>query len=239
MTADVGVVLPAFRPDTERLVEYVDEIQATLDPAVVRIELDDPDPETTDALANIDATVNSVTERRGKGAAITAGFDALDTDVRAFVDADGSTPASELDRIVDAVQNGADIATGSRRHPDATIETDQPLLREIGGQGFPWLARRILTVSLYDYQCGAKAVTADAWQQVRGHLTSKGFAWDVELLAFGAALDLELTEVPITWHNHPESTVPPLKTAMELGRALVRTRIRTARLESNSQTQTP
>jgi hypothetical protein len=100
------------------------------------------------------------------------------------------------------------------------------------GDGFAWLARRLLDVSLYDYQCGAKALTVDAWQQVRERLTERGFAWDVELVAFADADDLRITEIPISWHDHPDSTVPPVRTAVELGTTLVRTRYRTRRTEA-------
>jgi glycosyltransferase involved in cell wall biosynthesis len=226
----VGVVVPAYRPDLDALTAYLEQLAATLDPATLRVELDAPTEATRERLAGTPATVAAASTRRGKGAAITDGFDALGTDVLAFADADGATPAPDFRRIVDAVTGGdADLAVGSRRHPDATVESDQSPGRSVMGDGFAWLARRALDVSLYDYQCGAKAITAEGWQQVRERLTERGFAWDIELVAFADASGLQVREVPITWRDHPDSTVPPVRTALELGGALVRTRYRTRR----------
>lgn len=225
MTRTVGIVIPAYRPDPAVLVKYVDSLRSTIDPARIRIELDAPTQVLRERLASEDIAVNAVEDRRGKGAAIADGFDALDTDIVAFADADGSTPADELASIIAPVETrNADIAVGSRRHPAATIASSQSLLREQLGDGFAWLARRALDVNLYDYQCGAKALTAECWEEIHPHMSNAGFAWDVELLAIGGALDCQIQEVPIEWHDHPDSTVPPLKTAVELAKTLLSTR---------------
>ncbi|MCO8266453.1 glycosyltransferase, partial [Haloferax sp. AB510] len=112
MLQSVGVVVPAYRPDPERLVPYVHALVEELDPEVVRVELDAPRPETLDALDALPAVahVNPVDARRGKGAAITAGFESLRTDILAFADADGSTPAASMADVVAAVRDGSDLA---------------------------------------------------------------------------------------------------------------------------------
>ena len=228
----LGLVVPAYRPDLTVLVPYLEQVAETLDPARLRVELDAPGGSTRQRLTATPATVTVSTRRRGKGAAITDGFDALDTDVLAFADADAATPVPELGRIVEAVRSGKpSLAVGSRRHPDATVETGQSLLRGVMGDGFAWFARRLLDVSLYDYQCGAKALTAGAWRQLRENLTEEGFAWDVELLAFAGAHGLTVQEIPITWYDHPDSTVPPVRAAVDMGTALLHTSLRTNRVE--------
>ncbi|KTG25099.1 glycosyltransferase [Haloferax profundi] len=228
MSQSVGVVVPAYRPNPDRLVPYVHALVEELDPEVVRVELDAPRSATLDALDSLPAvvTVNPVDARRGKGAAITAGFEALDTDILAFADADGSTPAESMARVVDAVHDGADLAVGSRRHPDATVASHQTVARRYLGDGFAWLARHLTEVPLYDYQCGAKAITADAWADVRTHLYEPGFAWDIELIAVSGAFDHRIVEVPVVWEDQPNSTVSPIDTTLKMGRGLLRSRHR-------------
>ena len=234
MGATLGLVIPAYRPDVDRLSTYVEELVVELDPDEIRIELDAPCDETVDGLSDLHAVVNAVPYRRGKGAAITAGFEALETDVLAFADADGSTPATEVVGILDAVLNGqADLAVGSRRHPDATVSTHQTFARRRLGDAFAWLARRVLTERLYDYQCGAKAITADGWGQVRGHLYESGFAWDIELVAMAGALELRIAEIPVEWHDRPGSTVSPVRDSIRLARTLVAVRHRAKQLRES------
>lgn len=230
----LGIVIPAYRPDPDRLVNYVDAIDRRIDPTTVRIELDAPDTSLLADLDGIPATVNAVATRRGKGAAITAGFEALDTDILTFADADGATPVDDLARIVDAVASGkTDLAIGSRRHPDATVRSHQTIGRRYLGDLFAWIARRLLDVQVYDYQCGAKAISADTWGRVRAHLHEPGFAWDIELLALTAARGGRIEEIPIEWHDRSGSTVDPIRTPLDLGLALLSVRHRSKRLDGS------
>lgn len=220
MEGSIGVVVPAYDPDVDRLRAYLRALETTVDPDALRVELDAPAPETVEALADAPGTVNAVDRRRGKGAAIGDGFDALGTDLLAFSDADGSTPAAALLEVVRGLE-AADLSVGSRRHPAATVSSHQGVLRRVLGDGFAWLARRALPAELHDYQCGAKALRADTWEHLRTHVTETGFAWDVEVVGLAGALDQRVVEVPVDWEDRPGSTVAPLATAVELGRALV------------------
>lgn len=232
MSPSVGVVLPAYRPDVDVLRRYIEAIDAVVDPEVLRVELDAPRDGTMTALADVPATVNAVDERRGKGRAITAGFERLDTDVLAFADADGSTPAESVDAVIGTVSaSDADLAVGSRRHPDAVVRTHQSTIRRRLGDGFAWLARRVLDVSLYDYQCGAKAMTAETWQMIRSHLYEPGFAWDLEVVSIAGATGCRIREVPVTWVDHPESTVDPRTVVPELFTGLIAARHRARLIE--------
>jgi hypothetical protein len=249
MTRPLGIVVPAYRPDPGRLAAYLRTLADRLDPAVVRVELDAPRDDVRERLGEFPACVEVATAeaRRGKGAAVTAGFEALagsktggrsepdptsssaptEIEVLAFADADGSTPADSLAAVVEAVSSGgADLAAGSRRHPDADVASHQTFARRRLGDGFAWLARRFLDERLYDYQCGAKALTVETWRAVRSNLYEPGFAWDIELVAVAGALDRRVEEVPVRWEDQPGSTVSTVGTTLRLARALVAARHR-------------
>jgi hypothetical protein len=234
MQRAVGVVVPAFRPDVERLAEYVEALHERLDPVVVRVELDDPRPGVAEAVRALPVEVSVVDARRGKGAAVTAGLEALArgtpaVDVLAFADADGATPASSLADVVAAVDDrDAALAVGSRRHPEADVRSHQTVARRRLGDGFAWLARRLLDVELTDYQCGAKAVDVEAWREIRDHLYEPGFAWDIELVAVTGALGYEVLERPVVWEDQPGSTVSPVPATLDMARGLVAARHRAA-----------
>jgi hypothetical protein len=234
----LGVVVPAYDPDVERLVSYVESLLARLEPTALRIELDAPGHGVVDRLESLPDPVRVAVAdgRRGKGAAITAGFEALapEVDHLLFVDADGSTSAEYAARVVAPLADGAAVAAGSRRHPDSRVLSHQTFARRRLGDAFAWTARRLLDAKLYDYQCGAKALTVAAWERVRPHLYEPGFAWDVELLAVAGALDLRIVEVPIEWEDAPRSTVDPVRTTLDMGRALFVVRHRANRIGDRS-----
>lgn len=231
MSPSIGVVVPAYRPTVAVLLNHIEEIQSAIDPAEILVALDDPRPGVPDVVRETGASVDVASSRRGKGRAIAAGFDALETEWLAFSDADGSTPAGSLDAVIDELGD-ADIAIGSRRHPDAAVEVHQSRLRRRLGDVFAAVARRVLQVDIYDFQCGAKAITAEAWAGVREKMRETGFGWDLELVAIGDALGYRIVEVPVRWRDQPDSSVPPIRTALELARVLGVTRVRAARLRA-------
>lgn len=222
MNDSLGVVIPAYDPDRRILNQYITTIRTALDPETIRVELDQPCESHLEALSDRAIDLNSSQNRRGKGAAITAGFDALNTDIYAYTDADGSVPSSSLDDVVREIRDGsADVCIGSRRHPSSEIVAHQTVGRRFLGDLFAFGARRILPTQCCDYQCGAKAVSADAWGSIAHHCYERDFAWDLEFVSVAGALGYDIAEVPVVWEDQPDSTVDPLSTSVELFIALI------------------
>lgn len=223
MSPSVGIVVPAYRPDVDALAAYIDALQTTVEPDVIRVELDDPRDDPDVIRERIDAAVAIARHRRGKGMAITAGFETLDTDILAFVDADGSTAPTSVATIIDPISSGtADLVVGTRHHAEATIPIRPPILRRFLSRGFVTLARLITGIRLGDFQCGAKAISREAWATVRDDLSEPGFGWDLEVLWLAHRRNFHLDEVPITWTDQPDSTVAPTRTAVHLAGLLSR-----------------
>lgn len=222
MAASVGVIVPAFKSDISQLSQYLRAIQEHIEPEQIIVEIDVPSQKTVSQLSDLPAEISRHTTRRGKGAAITTGFEKLDTDILAFADADGSTPANELRSIIDSVRTGpADIAIGSRRHPDSDVRSNQTIARRYMGDVFARLAKSLLKADFYDFQCGAKAISNDSWDQLRDELYEPGFAWDLELIAIAEQNNLLIEEIPIEWYDKPQSTVDPIRTSIDMIRALL------------------
>lgn len=226
----IGVVIPAYKPDAPVLREYIEEISEAIEPETIRVEIDCPESETVSRIEKAEAEIeiSSSSNRRGKGKAVMDGFNDLSSDILVYADADGSVPASSLIEVIESIQNGsADASIGSRRHPSSDIVKHQTIIRRLLGNCFARAARRMLSVQCQDYQCGAKAVHAEAWSSIGEHCSKTGFAWDIEFLSLAESLDYEISEVPVEWDDHPESTVSTVSTSIELGKALLDLRRRT------------
>src|SRR4029077_1467685 len=102
---------------------------------------------------------------------------------------------------------GADVVIGSRRGPGAQIVTPQGRLRELLGQGFSFLAARLIDRSIADFTCGFKAFTADAGRAIFSRARIDGWAFDVEVLAIARALGLCIASIPVEWRDDPHSKV--------------------------------
>ena len=89
--------------------------------------------------------------RRGKGAALRAGFEAATGDMIVMLDADGSMDPEEIILFVAALMSGADFAKGTRFIQGAGT-SDMTLFRRLGNLGLT-LAVRALYGSAFSDLC--------------------------------------------------------------------------------------
>lgn len=222
MSQSVGLVVPAYFPDPARINAYINELWATVEPDTIRVEMDDPTGSQATLVESLDAEVSVTPYRRGKGKAITNGFEALDTDIMAFVDADGSTSAASVQDLLEPLElGGASITIASRHHPESTV-SGRTRSRRFLSWGFATMASLATGFDISDFQCGAKALTADCWKEIKTELYEAGFGWDLELLWVANRHGFSIEEVPIEWNDAAGSTVPPLRTTAGLSELLVR-----------------
>lgn len=146
---------------------------------------------------------------RGKGAAVRTGVLAASGELVLVTDADLSTPIDELDRLVAAMER-CEVVIGSRNVAGARVAVPQRLDRRLMGRAFNLLVRALLLPGLRDTQCGVKLFCRDAALAVFERCRSDGFAFDVEALALARRLGYRIAEVPVEWHNSPDSRVRPL-----------------------------
>ncbi len=138
-------------------------------------------------------------EKLGKGGAIYKGFHLAQGDTVAFTDADNSTVPAQLDRVIAAVTQDADVALGSRWLPESVQKTRQPFGRRVASRVFNFIVRILFGLPFRDTQCGAKAFRASVLQPLLDKPMSTGWAFDVELIWKLRRQGARIVEVPIEW----------------------------------------
>ena len=157
------------------------------------------------ALRVLDNGVN-----RGKGYSVRRGMLAARGRYLLFSDADLSTPIAEVERLVAALDAGADVAIGSRALVDSDVRVRQAWWRQSMGRVFNRFVRLVAVPDLRDTQCGFKCFRRDAAQRIFARQRIARFSFDVELLWIARTLGYRVAELPVTWINHPSSRVHPL-----------------------------
>jgi len=153
---------------------------------------------------------------RGKGYSVRNGLLQAAGDVVMFTDADLSAPMEEAERLLAALDEGADVAIGSR-WIDRTRQTiHQPMYRQVFGRCFNWITRTVMGLPFKDTQCGFKAFKREAAQVIFRLQTIERWGFDPEILFIAQKLKYVIREVPVTWGHDERSRMSYLRDGMKM-----------------------
>ena len=145
---------------------------------------------------------------RGKGFSVRKGVEHARGDYILFSDADLSTPIEDLEKLFPKLlEEGYDIAIGSRALRGSDVRVHQPWYREGMGKVFNKMVRMFTLRGFKDTQCGFKLFKAAAAKDIFPRQKIERFSFDVEALYLARKKGYRVAEVPITWYNSPRSRV--------------------------------
>jgi len=167
---------------------------------------------------------------KGKGYAVKSGMTRARGDVVFFMDADLSTPLSEVIKFLGhfADHPETDVVIGSRADAKSQVLKRQSLFRQSLGRGFNKFVQLFGIRGIKDTQCGFKAFRQKACKEVFSRQTLNGFAFDVEVLLLAQKMGFKIDVVPVRWVNSTDSKVrifiDPLKMLIDLLQIRLRVR---------------
>lgn len=159
---------------------------------------------------------------RGKGYAVKSGMLRARGDIVFFMDADLSTPLSEVIKFLAhfASHPETDVVIGSRADAQSQVLRRQSWFRQSLGRGFNRFVQVFGVRGIKDTQCGFKAFRARACREIFSRMTIDGFAFDVEALLLAQNLGFKIDVLPVRWINSTDSKVriliDPLKMLWDL-----------------------
>ncbi|HHI79280.1 MAG TPA: glycosyltransferase [Planctomycetes bacterium] len=174
-------------------------------------------------------------ENRGKGFSVRRGMLLAEGDFRIFTDADLTYPVEDAANLLRALQDGADVAIGSRMHPDSRYIVAPDFLRYIYsrhlfGRIFNLLVRILVVPGIYDTQAGLKGVRKEVAPDLfpRGRL--QRFSFDVEFLFLARLLGYRIQQCPLQFYYRKEpSTVHFVRDSFRMLMDMLRIRWRSFR----------
>jgi dolichol-phosphate mannosyltransferase len=205
----VTVCLPTYN---ER--ENLEAMVRALAPHGYRIlVVDDSSPDGTGEIADRLAeelgfvSVLHRPEKQGLGPACVAGFKralAEGAEIIVEMDSDFSHDPADVPRLVAAVENGADVALGSRYVPGGGT-TDWGLGRRVLSLGASTYARTVLGVKLRDVTAGFKCYRRGVLEQLDlDSIDSQGYVFQIEMKYRALRRGFTVAEVPIVFADRRE-----------------------------------
>ncbi len=148
-------------------------------------------------------------ENHGKGFVVRQGLLAAKGEIRLFTDADNSTSIDQIEKMFPEFDSGYDVVIGSRDVKGAVLDPPQPWIRNIVlGEGFKLLRKIIVGLwDIQDTQCGFKAFSQKAADDILPRCKIDRFAFDPEILVIARKMGYKIKEVPVYWRNDSQSKV--------------------------------
>jgi dolichyl-phosphate beta-glucosyltransferase len=227
-----SVVIPAYNegkrigPTLERVLTYVHAQGWDAEVIVVNDGSRDNTVEIVRSFAAKDSALHLIENpgNRGKGYSVRNGMLNARGRIVLFSDADLSSPIEEAPKLFKALENGADIAIGSRWLRAETQTHRQPLHRQIFGRIFNLLLRLTLGLHFADTQCGFKAFKRAAVQEIFPHQQIERWGFDPEILFLARKLGFQIQEVPVAWGHSGETRIHPIIDGAKMFQEMLRIR---------------
>jgi len=229
----LSIIIPAYNEEP-RIGDSLQSILAYLKDSPWDYELiivnDGSHDRTVDVVGSfLDETVNITVldneMNRGKGYSVKRGVLAAKGRYVLFTDTDLSTPIQDVEKLIKALEEGFDVAIGSRALPASEVTVHQKWYRESGGRLFNLVVQMLTLPGIKDTQCGFKCFTREAAQRVFPRQNLQGWSFDVEILFIARRLGLSIKEVPVVWSNSFDSRVSFLKDGFRMVTDLIRIRL--------------
>jgi dolichyl-phosphate beta-glucosyltransferase len=210
---DLSIIIPSYNEEArlpgtlQRIAEYLPTLKLRTEVLVV----DDGSTDRTAAVAEsfhgklTGLRLLSNGTNRGKGYSVRHGMLEAQGDMVLFTDADLSAPIEEAEKLLRPLNNGYDVAIGSRAMDRSLISTRQSIFRETAGIIFNKIVRMVLRLPFVDTQCGFKAFRRERSRIIFEQQRIEGFGFDPELLYLARHYGLRAIEIPVRW-GHSEAT---------------------------------
>jgi dolichyl-phosphate beta-glucosyltransferase len=209
----LSIVIPAYNEESrlpstlDSIFEYFEGKPYTLEVIVVNDGSSDHTSEVVRNNSHYGSQLGLIAfdENHGKGYAVKKGLLQAQGELVMYDDADGASPIEEFHKLIHAIDDGFDIAIGSRAIEKELVE--DLWYRRLLGTVFNALIKLIVINDFQDTQCGFKLFKRHCAQEIFNKVCLNGFSFDVEVLFLAKKLGYKIAEIPILWHSVPGSKI--------------------------------
>ncbi len=219
---ELSIVIPAYNEE-KKIDKDIDAVFTFFKESKIKGELiivNDGSRDETYSVAKTNCTkypdlkVLTYEKNRGKGFATKTGMLAASGKYILLADAGLCVPYSYVHSGIELLENGNDIAIGSRRGDSNKVKIvrKQPLYRRAGSKVFQVLIQlfQLIPPGIEDTQCGFKLFKKDVAHDIFKDLITEKFMWDIEILRRSVKSKYKVVPFPVEWGNDPDSRFNPL-----------------------------
>lgn len=207
----LSIIIPAFQ-EAERIEETLDKLSQYIKKfALKEIEVLVVVADSPDGTASIARSKSKLFDsfrvvdagpKVGKGRDVRTGIFEAVGDYKLFMDADLATPLHHLRAVQEKIDEGADVIIAVRNL--SSIHTG---LRKVISAAGNLLVQLMLLPGIQDSQCGFKAFSKDAADELFSRQTILGWGFDMEILAIARMRGMKIAQIDAPdWSDKPNGT---------------------------------
>ena len=163
-------------------------------------------------------------DEKGRGRALRRAWLESGADIVSYMDVDLSTDLKAFPELVQAIDDGYDVAIGSRLMPASSVK--RSFKREFTSRSYNLLIRAMFLGKFSDAQCGFKALSSKASRELVPLTRDHEWFFDTELLILAEKKGYRIKEIPVAWAEDPDTRVAIFKTVRDDLKGLLRMRLR-------------
>lgn len=198
---DISVVLPTLNEE-EGITECIGRIKTAVEELQLTTEIivSDSSTDQTPAIARELGAIVVEPDSSGYGYAYRYAFERTRGDYIIMGDADTTYDFEQIPRLLAKLEeNDADMILGSRLSGEIKPGAMPPLHQYIGNPLLTTFLNMFYDAGVSDAHSGFRILTREAYETLSLHTTGMEFA--SEMIMEAGAKDLEIIEVPITYHE--------------------------------------
>jgi glycosyltransferase involved in cell wall biosynthesis len=209
-TKKFSIIIPAYNEEN-RIGQTIKDLEANIpfiSEILVIFDGKDRTPEVA-MRSGKKVKVLSYNNRLGHGGAVFEGIKQAKGDIICFIDADGSSPAFEVNRVCSLVSDNTPAVFGSRWSVGSKIIQRESLRNIVGGRIYHYMAFAILGVKVKDSFCGLKAFKKDVALELAKRITLTDRTFNIAIAYNLKLMGCEPLEIGIEW-SHKQGTQLPV-----------------------------
>jgi glycosyltransferase involved in cell wall biosynthesis len=163
-------------------------------------------------------------DQKGRGRALRKAWLESAADIVSYMDVDLSTDLAAFPPLIQAIEEGNGIAIGSRLLKGSSVK--RSLKRELTSRSYNLIIKSMFRTRFSDAQCGFKALSGKAAQELVPLIQDQEWFFDTELLILAGKKGYRIREIPVAWIEDPDTRVAIASTVFEDLKGLMRLRFR-------------
>ncbi|MBU0532198.1 glycosyltransferase family 2 protein [Candidatus Micrarchaeota archaeon] len=227
----ISVILPAHNEastilqSTKRLTKFLDTLNHKYEIIIAEDGSTDNTVNIARSLTSEKLKVLSSKQKLGRGLALSNSIRFAKGKIVVYMDVDLATNLPHLKTMIQEIEQGADIVTGSRLMKKSQV-SNRSTTRNFFSNGYNLLLRILFGSRLLDHQCGFKAFKKSSILPLLPEISDPHWFWDTELLILAQRKNLKIIEIPVKWTDKKNSKVNLLSDIPYMGLAMLKLRFK-------------